>query len=94
MTEGPALFEGRIDYIEQLGEVQLVYIDLGQGAEPLTAKLGGNVALKRGAVLRIPAGDEARALAAAEAAAEIASQNQAWSANSAPTLGIPCSITE
>lgn len=43
-------------------------------------------ALKRGAVLRIPAGDEARALAAAEAAAEIASQNQAWSANSAPTL--------
>ncbi|HET7844568.1 MAG TPA: FimV/HubP family polar landmark protein [Xanthomonadales bacterium] len=43
-------------------------------------------ALKRGAVLRIPAGDEARSLAAAEAAAEIASQNQAWAANSSPTL--------
>ena len=55
VTEGPALFEGRIDYIEQLGEVQLVYIDLGQGAEPLTAKLGGNVALKRGAVIRLEA---------------------------------------
>ena len=56
MTEGPALFEGRIDYIEhKLGEVQLVYIDLGQGAEPLTAKLGGNVALKRGAVIRLEA---------------------------------------
>lgn len=43
-------------------------------------------ALKRGAVLRIPAGDEARALAAAQAASEIATQNQAWSSNRSPTL--------
>jgi ABC-type sugar transport system ATPase subunit len=28
-----SLFEGKVDYIEQLGEVQLVYIDIGRGIE-------------------------------------------------------------
>jgi pilus assembly protein FimV len=47
----------------------------------------GNVnSLKRGAVLRIPAADEARAVAIADAAAEIAAQNDAWRGTTRPTL--------
>ncbi len=42
--------------------------------------------LKRGAVLRIPSGDEARLIAAADAAAEFAAQTQAWRASRSPTL--------
>ncbi len=49
--------------------------------------------LKRGAVLRIPSADEARALAVADAAAEIAAQTQAWQGTRTPTLladtGVP-----
>ena len=37
-ADGSALFEGRIDYIEQLGEVQLLYVEIGRGGEPLVAK--------------------------------------------------------
>jgi multiple sugar transport system ATP-binding protein/alpha-glucoside transport system ATP-binding protein len=55
---GDYLFEGKVDYIEQLGEVQLVYIDIGRGDEPLTAKLPGNVEVKRGAVLELAANPE------------------------------------
>ncbi|MDY0873787.1 ABC transporter ATP-binding protein [Dongia rigui] len=49
------LVEGRLDYIEQLGEVQLAYIDIGAGAPPLVAKLPGGLAVKRGAQLRLTA---------------------------------------
>jgi multiple sugar transport system ATP-binding protein/alpha-glucoside transport system ATP-binding protein len=49
------LFEGAIDYIEQLGEVQLVYVDIGRGDQPLTAKLPGNAQIKRGDVLKLDA---------------------------------------
>jgi pilus assembly protein FimV len=42
--------------------------------------------LKRGAVLRIPTVDEAQAVAIADAAAEIAAQNQAWQAGRGTTL--------
>lgn len=42
----------------------------------------GNVnALKRGAVLRIPSAEDAGSMAAAEAAAEVIAQNQAWQSN-------------
>ncbi|MCO5064017.1 MAG: sn-glycerol-3-phosphate ABC transporter ATP-binding protein UgpC [Rhizobiaceae bacterium] len=51
-----SLFEGKVDYIEQLGEVQLVYVDIGRGAEnPLTAKLPGNARIERGQFLRLDA---------------------------------------
>ena len=51
------------------------------------AFIRGNAnALRRGAVLRIPAADEARAIAVADAAAEIAAQNDAWQGSRAPTL--------
>ncbi|MGF7008492.1 ABC transporter ATP-binding protein [Aminobacter sp. BE322] len=49
------LFEGMIDYVEQLGEVQLVYVDIGRGDQPLTAKLPGNVEIRRGTVIRLAA---------------------------------------
>ncbi len=49
------LFEGPIDYIEQLGEVQLVYVDIGRTDQPLTAKLPGNAQIKRGDILRLDA---------------------------------------
>jgi ABC-type sugar transport system ATPase subunit len=49
------LFEGPIDYIEQLGEVQLIYIDIGRTDQPLVAKLPGNVAVNRGDVLKFDA---------------------------------------
>jgi multiple sugar transport system ATP-binding protein/alpha-glucoside transport system ATP-binding protein len=54
-TGGDFLFEGPIDYIEQLGEVQLVYIDIGRGDAPLTAKLPGNAQIKRGETIRLTA---------------------------------------
>ncbi|MGN6146191.1 MAG: ABC transporter ATP-binding protein [Mesorhizobium sp.] len=54
-TGKACLFEGKVDYIEQLGEVQLVYVDIGRGDQPLTAKLPGNVEVKRGATVRLDA---------------------------------------
>jgi len=53
--DGGVLFEGKVDYIEQLGEVQLVYVDLGHAGEPLIAKLPGGVPVARGAVIRLTA---------------------------------------
>jgi multiple sugar transport system ATP-binding protein/alpha-glucoside transport system ATP-binding protein len=50
-----ALFSGRIDYIEQLGEVQLLYVDIGRKDEPLVAKLPGNADVKRGETIRLDA---------------------------------------
>ncbi len=47
-TQGDALIEGRVDLVEHLGEIQLVYIDAG-GAEPLIAKAPRDVVLSAGA---------------------------------------------
>jgi len=57
VTEDPddTLFSGQVDYIEQLGEVQLVYIDIGRGDQPLTAKLPGSAEVKRGQTIRLAA---------------------------------------
>ena len=49
------LFEGLIDYVEQLGEVQLVYVDIGRADIPLVVKLPGNAEVKRGETLRLDA---------------------------------------
>jgi ABC-type sugar transport system ATPase subunit len=54
-TGADVLFEGTVDYVEQLGEVQLVYVDVGRADQPLVAKLPGNAEVKRGAVLRLTA---------------------------------------
>ena len=45
---GDAIFKGRIDLVEHLGELTLLYVDCGNPAEPVLAKLDGNVAIKRG----------------------------------------------
>ena len=50
-----ALFEGRIDYIEQLGEVQLLYVDIGREGEPVVAKLPGGAEVRRGETIRLDA---------------------------------------
>jgi multiple sugar transport system ATP-binding protein/alpha-glucoside transport system ATP-binding protein len=49
------LFEGAADYIEQLGEVQLIYVDIGNAGEPLVAKMPGNAEVKRGEKIRLTA---------------------------------------
>lgn len=49
-------------------------------------------ALKRGAILRIPGETDLRALAAAEAAAEILSQNQSWIEATRPTTVADASV--
>jgi multiple sugar transport system ATP-binding protein/alpha-glucoside transport system ATP-binding protein len=50
-----ALFEGRVDYIEQLGEVQLIYVDIGRRDQPLVAKLPGNADIGRNVTVRLAA---------------------------------------
>ena len=54
-TGSSYLFEGLIDYVEQLGEVQLVYVDIGRADIPLVVKLPGNAEVKRGDTLRLDA---------------------------------------
>ena len=54
-TGDDVLFEGRVDYIEQLGEVQMIYFDIGRANEPLVFKLPGNATIERGATLRLDA---------------------------------------
>ena len=54
-TGDHVLFEGRVDYVEQLGEVQLVYLDIGRADTPLVVKLPGNAEVKRDAVLKVDA---------------------------------------
>ncbi len=61
-SNGAALLEGTLDYVEQLGEVQLAYVDIGHGQQPLVAKLPGGVEIKRGATLRLTANPESRYL--------------------------------
>jgi multiple sugar transport system ATP-binding protein/alpha-glucoside transport system ATP-binding protein len=54
-TGDTVLFEGRIDYIEQLGEVLLAYVDIGRADTPLVVKLPGFTEMKRNQVLRLDA---------------------------------------
>jgi ABC-type sugar transport system ATPase subunit len=49
------LFEGPVDYVEQLGEVQLAYVDIGRADEPLVVKTPGNTTIERGKTLRLTA---------------------------------------
>jgi alpha-glucoside transport system ATP-binding protein len=43
---GESIFKGRLDILEHLGELTLLYVDCGYG-EPIIAKLEGSVQLKR-----------------------------------------------
>ncbi|PZV36638.1 ABC transporter ATP-binding protein [Mesorhizobium kowhaii] len=55
VTGSDFLFEGKVDFVEQLGEVQLVYVDIGRADLPLVTKLPGNLEVKRGATVRLNA---------------------------------------
>ncbi|WP_062111345.1 ABC transporter ATP-binding protein [Aureimonas sp. AU40] len=52
--EANALLSGTVTLVEPLGEVTLVYVDVG-AAEPIVAKLPGAVHLDRGAAIRLKA---------------------------------------
>ncbi|WP_152045650.1 ABC transporter ATP-binding protein [Aureimonas psammosilenae] len=47
LSDGPGLFSGTVDLVEKLGEVTLIYVDIGAG-EPIVAKLDGESRIKRG----------------------------------------------
>jgi multiple sugar transport system ATP-binding protein/alpha-glucoside transport system ATP-binding protein len=53
LAAGSGLFEGRIALIEQLGEVQMVYVDVDMIATPIIAKLPGTEVLHVGDVIRL-----------------------------------------
>jgi multiple sugar transport system ATP-binding protein/alpha-glucoside transport system ATP-binding protein len=48
------LFRGRLDIVEHLGELTLLYVDCGF-AEPIIAKLEGNVRIERGSEIALAA---------------------------------------
>jgi ABC-type sugar transport system ATPase subunit len=53
ITEGEdALFRGMIDIVEQLGEVTLLYIDIGT-EEPLVAKIDNDIPVKKGQTIAL-----------------------------------------
>jgi multiple sugar transport system ATP-binding protein/alpha-glucoside transport system ATP-binding protein len=54
-ANAPITLDGTVDYVEQLGEVQLAYIDLGLGSEPFIAKLPGGAELKKRAGITLSA---------------------------------------
>jgi ABC-type sugar transport system ATPase subunit len=47
-TGGDAIFKGKVEIVEHLGELTLLYVDCGFGGEPIIAKLDGNVPIERG----------------------------------------------
>ncbi|MBN8996842.1 MAG: sn-glycerol-3-phosphate ABC transporter ATP-binding protein UgpC [Rhizobiales bacterium] len=54
-TGSDAIFKGTIDIVEQLGEVTLLYVDCGNGGEPVVAKLDGIVNVKKGDTIALTA---------------------------------------
>lgn len=58
-TDGPAIFEGRVDLTEALGEVTLLYFGTGQDAPPVIAKLPGIHAGLSGQMVRLAARPDA-----------------------------------
>jgi len=45
---GDAIFKGRVEIVEHLGELTLLYVDCGNPEKLVLAKLDGNVAVNRG----------------------------------------------
>jgi len=55
VTARQAIFSGKLSYVEQLGEVQILYVDIGSKDGPLIAKLPGSAELKRGQTIHLGA---------------------------------------
>ena len=49
------LYEGRVEVVEALGEVTLLYVESGKGADPVIAKLPGIASVSRGDTVRLAA---------------------------------------
>lgn len=54
VNQEKAVFSGKVDITEALGEVTLVYVDIGAD-EPILAKVNGDVRLSRGDVVHLAA---------------------------------------
>jgi ABC-type sugar transport system ATPase subunit len=56
LTDGnDPIFTGRVELVEHLGELTLLYVDCGNPHEPVLAKLDGNVPIKRGDTVSLTA---------------------------------------
>ncbi|MEX2318482.1 MAG: TOBE domain-containing protein, partial [Bauldia sp.] len=47
-TGGDAIFKGKVEIVEHLGELTMLYVDCGYGDNHVIAKLDGNVPMERG----------------------------------------------
>ena len=54
-TASDAIFEGKVELVEHLGELTQLYVDCGFGGDPVIAKLDGNAAVARGSKIRLTA---------------------------------------
>jgi ABC-type sugar transport system ATPase subunit len=54
-TSADAIFNGKVDIVEHLGEVTLLYVDSGDPEQPVVAKLDGNVPVEKGATVGLTA---------------------------------------
>jgi ABC-type sugar transport system ATPase subunit len=52
---GQPIFTGSVEIVEKLGEVTLIYVDCGNPAEPVLAKLDGIVSLNKGQPVKLTA---------------------------------------
>jgi ABC-type sugar transport system ATPase subunit len=53
-----AIFKGKVEIVEKLGEVTMIYVDCGNPEEPIVAKLDGNVDIGKGADVALTASIE------------------------------------
>ena len=56
-TDGPALFTGPVSIVEKLGEVTLLYVEIGHD-EPLVVKVDGDASYERGQTISVGASIE------------------------------------
>ena len=54
-TGGDFIFKGKVEIVEHLGELTLLYVDCGHPDAPVVAKLDGNVPIRRGAEISLTA---------------------------------------
>ena len=54
-TGAEAIFRGKAELVEHLGELTLLYVDVGNPGQPVIAKLDGNVPIKRGEAIALTA---------------------------------------
>ncbi|WP_323148483.1 sn-glycerol-3-phosphate ABC transporter ATP-binding protein UgpC [Pseudomonas oryzihabitans] len=58
VSAGQGILAGTVTLTEQLGELTLVYVDLGNGGDPLVAKVAGKAELYRGQQVQLTSAPE------------------------------------